>query len=182
MIYRGKFMTANKKRIYTFIAATAMALSLCISGVSFADGYYESWEQYSEGSGITSYTWNDVMDAMEELLNEASDDYAAGDADTALKKISAVKNNYWGTSGMKVEMQQRLTGSSKRAVEADFKNLNHAINDGESADDVATDKDVLVADLRLAANKLDGVEIEVDIIEETEAAAEEASDEEPPAE
>ncbi len=165
------FCTDRNTIKYPFIFSMALALVLVFGSAACASTYYSSWKDYSEANNITSYTWNDVMDAMEENLNAAADDYAAGDSSAALSKVSDVKNSYWGTSGMKVEMQQKLTGSSKRAVEADFKNLNHSIQNGDSSDDVATNVDVLIADLRLAANKLDGVEVEVDVIEETETEA-----------
>ena len=165
------FCTDRNTIKYPFIFSMALALVLVFGSAACASTYYSSWKDYSEANNITSYTWNDVMDAMEENLNAAADDYAAGDSSAALYKVSDVKNSYWGTSGMKVEMQQKLTGSSKRAVEADFKNLNHSIQNGDSSDDVATNVDVLIADLRLAANKLDGVEVEVDVIEETETEA-----------
>lgn len=159
-------------RIITFVLAATVLLTLAGKTVSLAADYYETWQEYASANGLTGgYTWNEVVDGMETVLNDAVAAYEKGDSDTALAMISAAKNNYYGTSGLKVEMQQNLTGSAKRAVEADFTTLNQSIQNGDSADDVTTNKDVLVADIRMAANKLDGVEIEVEITEETDTAA-----------
>ena len=136
-----------------------------------ADAYPESWEAYMEENGVEEFTFNAVVDGMETVLNAAADSYSGGDADTALKQISDAKNVYWGGSGFKVEMQKKLPAIHKSTVLADFKACTKTIKEGGTADDFTTAKDVLIADLRNAANKLDGVKVDLDIAEEGETAA-----------
>ncbi|MBR4182698.1 MAG: FTR1 family iron permease [Lachnospiraceae bacterium] len=162
-----------RKREHKVITAIMMCLIL-LSGmpqIVLADAAYSSWAEYKEANSLETFTWNQVTDAIEETLNAAVADYQAGDTEAALTQVSIAKNAYWGESGLKIEMQRKLPGASKKTVETDFSKLNSGIKAGESVEDVTTDKDVLIADLRLAANKLDGVEEEVQIAEEKETAA-----------
>ncbi len=138
---------------------------------AMADTYYPTWEEYAEANGIGDFTYNEVVDAMDLVLTAAVESYRGGDADTALDRIADAKNNYWGASGFKVMMQKKLPAIHKSTALADFKACTKLIREGGSADDLTTAKDVLIADLRNSANKLDGVEIEMDIAEETETAA-----------
>ena len=138
---------------------------------AMADTYYPTWEEYAEANGIGDFTYNEVVDAMDLVLTAAAESYRGGDADTALDRIADAKNNYWGASGFKTMMQKKLPAIHKSTALADFKACTKLIREGGSADDLMTAKDVLIADLRNSANRLDGVEIEMDIAEETETAA-----------
>ncbi len=133
--------------------------------------YYSTWSEYASANSITDFTYNEVVDAMDEVLDEAVSAYKSGDADKALGIIADAKNNYWGASGFKIAMQKQLPSASKKTAEADFTSCNSIIKNGGTKDELSTAKDVLIADLRLSANKLDGVEIEMDIAEETETEA-----------
>ena len=133
--------------------------------------FYPTWKEYTEANHLSTYTYNDVVDAMDAGLTEAVNIYKAGDADTAKTEFSTVKTQYWGGSGFKVAMQKELPAIHKSTALADFKACNKIIDAGGPAEDLATAKDVLIADLRGAANKLDGVEVEIDIAEETETKA-----------
>ena len=150
-----------------------LALTLLLAPVNAfaATDYYSSWSQYCEANGISSFSYNDVVDAMEDVLDNAVSAYKKGNTDDALSYIADAKNNYWGASGFKIEMQKQLPSASKKTAEADFTSCNSTIKNSGSTDDLQTAVDVLVADLRLSANKLDGVEIEMDIAEEGETEA-----------
>ena len=137
-----------------------------------ADTYCATWNEYVEAEGLTKgHTYNDVVDGVESVMEAAVATYKKGDADTALEQVAQAKNNYWGGSGMKIDMQKKLPSASKKTTEADFASCNTIIKGGGSADELSTAKDVLIADLRLLANKLDGVEEEVEISEEKDTAA-----------
>ncbi len=136
-----------------------------------ADEYYPDWQSYVSAHQLTSYTYNDITDAIDEVLDAALASYKSGDTEDALSKVADAKNNYWGASGFKIEMQKQLPSAAKKTTESDFTTLNTSIKNGMSYDDVVIAKDVLIADLRLSANKLDGVEEEIDIIEERESIA-----------
>ncbi len=153
----------------------ALLLALLLMGAPlavFAAGdYIATWAEYKEANSISEFTWNEVLDAMVPVLDAAVETYEGGDAKTALTQIADAKNNYWGASGFKVQMQKELPGIHKSTALADFKAMTKAIKNGDSAEDVATAKDVLVADLRNSANKLDGVEVEMELASEDETAA-----------
>ena len=137
-----------------------------------ADDYYSTWEDYKSANSVgNNFTYNQVVDAIEVVLAEAVTSYDNGDAEDALAKVKDAKNNYWGASGMKVEMQKRLPSASKKTAEADFTSCNSTLKNGGTTEEFSTAVDVLVADLRLSANKLDGVEVEIEIVEETETQA-----------
>lgn len=159
------------KPMFAIFLALLLALMPAAGFSAMAEETYNSWTEYKEAKGITDFTWNQVTDAIEEVLSEAAASYSAGDSDKALSLISIAKNKYWGESGLKIQMQKNLPSASKKTVETDFMNLNNVVKNGGSADDFKTAADVLVADLRLSANKLDGVEVEVEIAEDKETAA-----------
>ncbi len=153
----------------------ALLLALLLMGAPltvFAAGdYIATWEEYKEANSISDYTWNQVLDAMVPVLDAAVASYEGGDSETALSQITDAKNNYWGASGFKIQMQKELPGIHKSTALADFKAMTKAIKNGDPAEDVSTAKDVLVADLRNSANKLDGVKVDMELASEDETAA-----------
>lgn len=162
----------NSFKVINLIIVAFLIAGLIMPSLSVrADSYYGTWEEYAKANGLTSYTYNQVTDAIDEVLTIAVASFSKGDSDDALSKVSDAKNSYWGSSGFKIAMQKELPSAAKKTVESDFSEMNSIIKAGGSNDDLTTAKDVLVADLRLSANKLDGVEEEVDIIEESESDA-----------
>ena len=148
-----------------------MIFFLALTGYAYAEDTCTSWDEYRQENNLSSYTWNDVADAVEKVLDTAVACYQAGDSEEALSWISIAKNQYWGASGLKIEMQRQLPSASKKTVETDFSEINSIVKKAGSAEDLAIAKDVLMADLRLSANKLDGVEEQIEISEETETEA-----------
>jgi high-affinity iron transporter len=162
----SKFFKKSVLPLLLMIAIIVIPLSVK------ADDYYSTWEEYKSANSVgDSFAYNQVVDAIEVVLAEAVASYDNGDAEDALAKVKDAKNNYWGASGMKVEMQKQLPSASKKTAEADFSNCNSTLKNGGTTDEFSTAVDVLVADLRLSANKLDGVEVEIEIAEETETQA-----------
>ena len=166
--------TGRIRQIFSILAALLIFM-LPLSSLSVpaeeTSAYPDSWEAYMEENGIEEFTYNAVVDGMSLVLDTAAKTYESGDADTALKQISDAKTVYWGGSGFKVEMQKKLPAIHKSTVLADFKACTKTIKEGGSAADFVTAKDVLAADLRNAANKLDGVKVDMDIAEEGDTAA-----------
>ena len=157
--------------LFAMALAIMMAFAPMAGIAALAEETYGSWTEYQEAKGLTSFTWNEVTDAIEQVMSEAKAAYEKGDSDQALSLISVAKNKFWSESGLKIQMQKNLPSANKKTVETDFMNLNGVVKKGGSVDDFNTAADVVVADLRLSANKLDGVEVEVEITEETETAA-----------
>lgn len=165
-------MKTKKTRSVLSMLLALLLLSFPLTAFAQEEASYPaSWQAYMEENGIEELTYNAVVDGMTQVLDAAAQSYRSGDADTALKQISDAKNVYWGGSGFKVQMQKKLPAIHKSTALADFKSCTKTIKEGGSADDFDTVKDVLIADLRNAANKLDGVKVDLDIAEEGETAA-----------
>ncbi|MBR4207910.1 MAG: FTR1 family iron permease [Lachnospiraceae bacterium] len=164
----------NKTYVRNVLSILLLATVILASSVSVsaADDTYPSWGEYAAAKGYAgSYTNNDVVDGIEEVMNAAAAAYRAGDAEGALGFIAAAKNDYWGASGLKISMQKKLPSAAKKTAEADFTKCNSIIKNSGTPDEFDVAKDVLVADLRLSANKLDGVEEDIEIAEEKETGA-----------
>ncbi len=164
----------TEKRIVIRIACFLAAM-IATAGIFYlqavAAGYPSDWAAYASENGVTEFTYNKVVDAMEAVLAEAVTAYNGGDAATALEAVKVAKNNYWGASGFKIAMQKELPSIHKSTVTADFTACNRVLKDGGSAEEFTTAVDVLIADMRTSANKLDGIEIEYEIAEESETKA-----------
>ncbi len=162
----------RKRRYFSAFMALVTLIILLNQLPVLADEYYSTWDEYRAANNISdTFTWNQVVDGMEPVLAAAASAYEAGNTEDALSRVSDAKNNYWGASGLKIAMQKKLPSASKKTTDADFQKCNSIIKEAGSAEEFATAKDVLIADIRLSANKLDGVEIEMDIAEETETKA-----------
>ena len=158
------------RNLIVIFMITALFASFCRIKAAATD-YYSSWDEYKASDGISDFTCNDVVDAIDNVLAAAVADHKAGNNEDALSKISDAKNRYWGQSGFKIMMQKQLPSAGKKTIESDFADINNLIKNGKGNDEVATAVDVLSADLRLYANKLDGVEEEVETIAETDTQA-----------
>ena len=66
---------------------------------------YGSWKEYQEAQGLNEFTWNQVTDAIDEVLTAAAAAYESGDTEQAASYVSIAKNRYWGDSGLKIQMQ-----------------------------------------------------------------------------
>ncbi len=167
-------MNKRAGHIRRILSALLALLLLCWPLCAFAQegtAYPATWQEYMEENGIEEFTCNAAADGIAMVMEEAAKSYEAGDAKTALKQISDAKNVYWGGSGFKVQMQKKLPAIHKSSVLAGFKTCTKTIKDGGSSEDFNTAKDVLIADMRNAANKLDGVKSDIDIAGEEETAA-----------
>ncbi|MCR4687769.1 MAG: FTR1 family iron permease [Lachnospiraceae bacterium] len=163
----------KKNNLKKFIAFILIFIAVTSVPVDVSAGeYYGTWAEYAKANNIgDTFTYNQVTNSIEDAMNAVLEDYEKGNIEDALSKISDAKNSLWGGSGFKVAMQKALPSASKKTIESDFSECNRVIKENAPYEDLATAKDVLIADLRFAANKLDGVEVEINIAEETETAA-----------
>lgn len=168
----------QKKRVAIFSILMLLSYVLTTTVYTFnapivyaAGTEYATWEDYKAGTGATGSTWNEVCDAIELVLDQAAIVYKDGDAEGALAWMSSAKNSYWGASGFKIEMQKKLPSASKKTVETHFSSCNSVIKNNGSADDLDAGIEELKSALRSAANKLDGVEEEIEIAAETDTEA-----------
>ena len=84
----------NKTSLKIMLMTMLMALVTCAAFFvpASADIKYSTWDEYSDANGLKEYTYNNVTDAIDEVLTSAVESYKAGDGDAALKKVSDAKN------------------------------------------------------------------------------------------
>ena len=178
MFKAKKIINGSRKRlsVMSVLLVLMYVLSIYTFNISEIKVYaagtdYETWEDYKAGTGIKGVTWNEVCDAIDEVLDKAASLYKDGDADGALSWMSNAKNSYWGASGFKIEMQKKLPSANKKNIETHFSSCNSVIKNNGSQDELDAWIDELKSAMRTAANKLDGVEEEIEIAEEKDTAA-----------
>ncbi|MBQ7564544.1 MAG: FTR1 family iron permease [Lachnospiraceae bacterium] len=159
----------KSKKILTLIMA--VFLSMVSVPIPVLAAMASTWSEYADASGISNPSWNEVADAIESVLDEAVTAYQNGNAEEALELISNAKNGYWGPSGLKTEMQKKLPSASKKSAETQFSACNSAVKNDKGTEELEKAVSELKSVLRSAANKLDGVEEEIEIAEETESQA-----------
>ena len=169
----GKTIGNRKRRAYilSILMLVTFVLMMPRTIVKAAGEAAETWEDYKSANGLTATTWNNAADAMDAALDEALSSYKSGDSEGALSWVSIAKNGIWGPSGFKTEMQKKLPSASKKSTETQFSKCNSLIKNGGSADELETEITELKSVIRSAANKLDGVEEEINIIAEQDSKA-----------
>ena len=85
----GTYRRHVSKPLFTIILALLLALMPAAGFAAAAEETYGSWTEYKEARGLTDFTWNQVTDAIGEVLAEASTAYSAGDSEKALSLICA---------------------------------------------------------------------------------------------
>ena len=166
-----KQKTRRKAAVLSLLIMLTYVFTVSGSVVYAAGNSYATWEEYKEGTGVDGSTWNQVADAMDDVLDEVAAAYKDGNTEEALIWLSNAKNGFWGPSGLKTEMQKKLPSVSKKSTETQFSACNSVVKNGGSVDDLNAAIAELKSVLRSAANKLDGVEEEIDIAEEKDSAA-----------
>lgn len=161
----------NRKKTATALAVLITAFFIGGPTFIYASASYTNWTEYAAGNGVSAKTWNAVADAMDEVLDAAVSSYGNGDTETALSLISTAKNGFWGDSGFKIAMQKNLPSASKKGTESAFTACNSTIKNGRDASELSDEVEELKSIYRSAANKLDGVEEEIEIAEEGESDA-----------
>lgn len=122
---------------------------------SAAETYYASWDEY-KASGQPASTWNDVVDAMEAVLETSKMRYAAGDARGAYNSVNNSYFGYYETTGFERMAMGYISGSRKTEMELQFSACKAVAKKGGSAEEFNKEVDLLAAKLREDANVLDG--------------------------
>ena len=123
---------------------------------TFADTYCATWAEYQEASGKESATWNDVVDAMDQVLLEGIKKFEAGDLKAA---YDCVNNDYYGyyeTTGFERIAMGYISGSRKTEMELQFSACKAVCKQEGTIEEFEAECDTLSAMLREDANKLDG--------------------------
>ena len=177
-------MNRQIRRAGSFLLAVCTALMtalLLIGGCGLtasAEGaYVQSWEDYKADGGATG-TWQNVADAIDDVLETSYRLYVGGDQQTAYEAARDTYNYYYETSGFERSVNG-YSGSEVSKAELQFRAARKAVKNGESEADIAQEFNELSEILHNQANHLDGIDAAGESglnltgePEETEAAAE----------
>ena len=155
-------MSEKNKNTSLTRAVVALALSLCLaffsaSAVIAADEPYRTWDDY-KASGAPTETWNDVVDAMDDLLDYGVELYEAGDYDGAYTTVSNAYYGFYETTGFERIAMGYISGARKSEMELQFSAAKAVAKSQGSLDEFKTEVETLESMLRSDANQLDGVE------------------------
>jgi high-affinity iron transporter len=101
-------------------------------------------------------TWNEVVDEMESVLNEAYAMYTAGEATAAKEQVDVAYFSYYEKLGFEKTVMAYISGNRAATVEYQFSFAKKAINAGSSESEIKASLDELIKLLREDANQLDG--------------------------
>jgi high-affinity iron transporter len=154
------------RRVTVFLMAF-MFFSAQFSLVSQASdtSYIDNWDDYAAGNGYSTtfgeYTWTQVVDGIEQVLEAGKASFEAGDYESARQAGSDAYYNFYETSGME-RYTNGFSGSRVSEVELSFKTVRKiAKKMNESGEGSYEDYEAEVANLetmlREDANSFDGV-------------------------
>ncbi|MGI6003999.1 MAG: FTR1 family iron permease [Christensenellales bacterium] len=101
-------------------------------------------------------SWNEIVDEMEAILNEAYDIYVSGDADAAKAKVDEAYFGYYEKLGFEKTVMAYISGNRAASVELEFSFSKKAMTAGSPQGEVRASLDKLTQMLREDANQLDG--------------------------
>lgn len=125
----------------------------------FNDKYYANYTEYqkaAEAEGLTKITWNDVVDAMTEVIKTAKQKYEDGDAEGAYDCINDGYYGYYEITGFERIAMGYISGSRKSEMELQFSACKSVTKENGSTDEFDAECDKLVQMLRHDAHVLDG--------------------------
>ena len=122
----------------------------------FAEQYCSTWDEYQQASGLEDATWNDVVDAMDQVIATASEKYASGDATGAYDCINDAYYGYYETTGFERIAMGYISGSRKTEMELQFSTCKAVTKDGGTTEEFNEACTKLSSMLREDANTLDG--------------------------
>jgi high-affinity iron transporter len=103
-------------------------------------------------------TWNEVVDEMQAVCDEAHEIYISGDIDAAKAQVDVAYFNYYEKLGFERTVMAYVSGDRAAQVEYQFSYIKKAMTAGEAESEVRAALDLLVQYLREDANQLDGKE------------------------
>ena len=132
--------------------------------VSADAAYYHAFNDYKDAGGSTA-TWNDIANAIDDVLEESyrlyeeggqNGDYK-GDGQWSAYELCRDSYNFWyETCGFERSVNG-YSGSEVSKAELQFKTTRKAVKAGESLDDVKAKLSALSEILHIQANHLDGL-------------------------
>lgn len=142
------------------VLMAAALLAAPLMQVNAADGYIAKWKEYQAASDKPedyAWTWNEVVDAMDAVLDRGKELYAAGDTQAAYKAVSDAYYGYYETTGFERIAMGYISGSRKTEMELQFSACKSVAKKNGTLEDFTAQVDLLEQMLRADANQLDGV-------------------------
>jgi high-affinity iron transporter len=167
-----KSMDMMKKQRIIFKRVVAAVMIIFFITVQFTLGvkaagtdYIDNWDDYAAENGYSNvygeYTWTQVVDGIEQVLEAGKEYFQAGEYDAARQAGSDAYYNFYETSGME-RYTNGFSGSRVSEVELSFKTVRKIAKkmneSGEgSYEDYEAEVEHLESMLREDANSYDGV-------------------------
>jgi high-affinity iron transporter len=167
-----KSMDMTKKQRIIFKRIVAAVMIIFFITVQFTLGvkaagtdYIDNWDDYAAENGYSNvygeYTWTQVVDGIEQVLEAGKEYFQAGEYDAARQAGSDAYYNFYETSGME-RYTNGFSGSRVSEVELSFKTVRKIAKkmneSGEgSYEDYEAEVEHLESMLREDANSYDGV-------------------------
>jgi high-affinity iron transporter len=101
-------------------------------------------------------SWNEIVDDMQVVCDEAYELYLSGDAAAAREQINVAYFGYYEKLGFEKTVMAHLSGKRATQTEYQFSLIKRAMREGEANVEVRAALDTLVRYLREDANELDG--------------------------
>jgi high-affinity iron transporter len=101
-------------------------------------------------------SWNEMVDEMRAVINEAYTLYVSGDTDAAKAQVDVVYYGYYEKFGFEKTVMAYISGSRATQVEYQFSTIKKAMTSQASPAEVRASLDTLAAYLRADADQLDG--------------------------
>jgi high-affinity iron transporter len=101
-------------------------------------------------------SWNEMVDAMEAVLNESYDIFLSGDLEAARDKVDVAYYGFYEKEGFEKIVMSRISGKRATKVEYQFSAIKKAILAKAPNAEVRAGLDSLIQMLREDANTLDG--------------------------
>ena len=149
-----------RHRAGRFIGALTVLLLYCFAAlnsfsVSAETEYYKSFDEYKAAGGAVS-SWNDIADAIDDVMEASYKMYHEGDKDNAYTAILNTYNFYYETSGFERTVNG-YSGSEVSKAELQFKTARKAVKKGFTEEEIAAEFNKLSEILHRQANHLDGL-------------------------
>lgn len=149
-----------RRRTVRFAGALLMVLMFCLTAlngmrVSADTEYYKSFDEYKAAGGAVG-SWNDIADAIDDVMEASYEMYHNGDKDGAYDAILCTYNFYYETSGFERTVNG-YSGSEVSKAELQFKTARKAVKKGLTEEEIAAEFHTLSEILHKQANHLDGL-------------------------
>ena len=155
----NKTVAVRLKKVLTVMMAIVLLLVPSVQ-VKAADGYIAKWKDYQAASGKPddyAWTWNEVVDAMDAVLDCGKELYEEGDTQAAYKAVSDAYYGYYETTGFERIAMGYISGSRKTEMELQFSACKSVAKKNGTLEEFTAQVDLLEQMLRADANQLDGV-------------------------